>query len=246
MADISIIKIAVCDDLSEEREKICSLIHEYTENHQLTAAVDEFESGESFLSSDISSYSLVFFDIFMDGMNGMETAKLLFSKNSRVQIVFCSTSADFAAESYDVAALHYLVKPIEKDKFFQVLDRFFYMYRDMKTITVKAQRMDTTIYLSDILWVEAADHKCIIHTKMGDVETRMPFSQLSAQLLPYDFVQPIRYAVAALKEIAAIPTDSITLSDGSIIPISRGERMNIRQAFSDYKWRVMMRKAGGR
>lgn len=239
-------KIAVCDDLSEERDRITGLIREYTEKNRIDVIVDEFESGEKFLSSDTSAYSLVFFDIFMDGMNGMETAKILFARNSRVQIVFCSTSAEFAAESYDVSALHYLVKPIDREKFFRVLERFFHVYRSMKTITVKVQRVDTTFYLADILWVESADHKCIIHTKLGDVETRMAFSQLCAQLLPFDFVQPIRYAIVSLKEITAIPTDTVTLSDGAVVPVSRGERANMKQAFSDYKWRVMFGKAGDR
>lgn len=240
------IRIAVCDDQARERAKIRQLILEYTEKNQIPAAVDEFESGEKLLASDSSVYSLVFLDIFMDGMNGMEAAKILFSKNSRVQMVFCSTSAEFAAESYDVSALHYLVKPIDREKFFRVLDRFFHIYRSMQTLTVKVQRTDTTFYLADILWVEAADHKCIIHTKLGDAETRMAFSQLSSQLIPFDFVQPIRYAIVSLKEMTAIPTDTVTLSDGTVIPVSRGERMKMKQAFSDYKWRMMLRKAGDR
>lgn len=240
------IRIAVCDDLPAEREQISGLIREYTDKNRIKVSIDEFESGESFLSSDTSIYQLVFFDIFMDGMNGMEASKLLFARNSRVQIVFCSTSAEFAAESYDVAALHYLVKPIDEHRFMGVLERFFRTYRSMKTITVKVQRVDETFYLADILWVEVADHKCIIHTKLGDVETRMAFSQLREELLPFDFIQPIRYAVVSLKEIVKIPSDTITLSDGSVIPVSRGERMNVKQAFSDYKWRAMSGRIGER
>lgn len=239
------ITIAVCDDQPEERAKIISLIQEYTEKEQRIVNIHEFESGESFLSSDISAYHLIFLDIFMNGINGMETARRLFEQNSHVQIVFCSTSAEFAAESYDVEALHYLVKPLNRERFFHVLDRFFRMYRSMRTITVKVQRVDTTFYLTDILWVEAANHKCIIHTRQEDVETRMAFSQLCAQLLPFDFIQPIRYAVVSLREITAIPTDTITLSDGSVIPVSRGERLNVKQAFSDYKWRIMLGRTEG-
>lgn len=240
------IRVAVCDDLASERDRICGLIREYTNKNRMQVKIDEFESGESFLSSDTSVYSLVILDIFMDGINGMETAKILFEKNRRVQIVFCSTSSEFAAESYDVAALHYLVKPINEERFMGVLDRFFRLYRSMKTITVKVQRVDETFYLADILWVESSDHKCIIHTKSGNVETRMPFSQLRAELLPFDFVQPIRYAIVSLKEIAKVPTDTVTLSNGVVIPVSRVERMNMKQAFSDYKWRMMSGRVGER
>ena len=69
-----------------------------TDKNNLYVKIEEFSSGEAFLSSDTSVYSLVFMDIFMSGMNGMETAKKLISRNSRVQIVFGSTSTEFAAE----------------------------------------------------------------------------------------------------------------------------------------------------
>lgn len=71
------IKIAVCDDLAEDRENITQLLSEYTDKNNLYVKIEEFSSGEAFLSSDTSVYSLVFMDIFMSGMNGMETAKKL-------------------------------------------------------------------------------------------------------------------------------------------------------------------------
>ena len=95
------IKIAVCDDLAEDRENITRLLSEYTDKNNLYVKIEEFSSGEAFLSSDTSVYSLVFMDIFMSGMNGMETAKKLISRNSRVQIVFGSTSTEFAAEAFE-------------------------------------------------------------------------------------------------------------------------------------------------
>lgn len=240
------IRIAVCDDQASDRKVIVDLVQAYAQKNRMEVKIDEFESGDVFLSADTSVYNLVFFDIFMDGTNGMETAKILFSRNSRSQIVFCSTSAEFAAESYDVAALYYLVKPVNPTQFMEVMERFFGVYRSLRTITIKVQKEDITLYLADILWAEVADHKCVLHTKVGEFETRMPFSQLCSELLPFDFVQPIRYAVVSLKEIIKVPSDTVTLSDGSVIPVSRGARLTVKQAFSDYKWRVMSGRAGER
>lgn len=113
------IKVAVCDDLEEDRQVLVNLLSEYTDKNNLYVKIQEFTSGEAFLASDTSEYSLVFMDIFMDGINGMETAKALIVRNSRVQIVFESTSTEFAAEAFDIEALHYLVKPDEKRKAFR-------------------------------------------------------------------------------------------------------------------------------
>ena len=69
------IKIAVCDDVKTDREKIISLLSSYLDQNNLYAEIDEFESGEAFLQSDIVCYRLAFMDIFMGNLNGMETAK---------------------------------------------------------------------------------------------------------------------------------------------------------------------------
>ena len=110
------IRIAVCDDLKTERQKIILLLSSYLDQNNLYAEIDEFESGETFLRSDMTRYSLIFLDIFMGGLNGMETAKKIIQSNQKIQIVFASTSIDFAAEAFNIEALHYIVKPIRKEQ----------------------------------------------------------------------------------------------------------------------------------
>ena len=240
----STLKIAICDDLESERNVINLYLSEYLDKNSMVAQIDEFTNGESFLNSDTSTYDLVFMDIFMDGINGMETAKRLIENKQHTQIVFCSTSVEFAADSYDVSALHYLVKPLEKEKFFKVLDRFFSTYTNLKTITVKVGRMDEDIFIQDILYVESDNHKCIIHTKNGDINASISISKLAEMLTPYDFIKPVRYAVVALREIVNIPTDTVVLSNGRTFSIGRKERENVKKAFTQYKWKTMQRKLG--
>lgn len=59
-----------------------------------------------------------------------------------------------------------------------------------------------------------------------------------------DFVRPIRYALVSLAAVATIPSDVLTLTDGSTVPISRDQRAEIKQAFMDYKMRILLRKGG--
>lgn len=239
------LKIAVCDDNENDRKRILSYISEYLDINEITIKTDLFSSGEEFLASDINSYGLVFMDIFMNGLNGMEIAKKLIAKNSNIKIVFASTSSEFAAESYDVSALYYFVKPLVKEKIFQVLDRFFSIYTSLKTITIKVGRIEEEIYINDIIYVEASNHKSIIHTKHGDIEASVTISKIADMLLPYDFIKPVRYALIALREITNIPSDEVVLSDGSHIPVSRGERANVKKAFTDYKWKIIFEKTRG-
>ncbi|MDD3339998.1 MAG: response regulator [Lachnospiraceae bacterium] len=163
----NILRIAVCDDLAQDRKMMISLLSEYLDKNNICARIDDYESGEAFLSSDTASYLLVFLDIFMDGINGMETAKHLISQNDRVQVVFSSTSPDFAVEAFNISALHYLVKPLEREKLFAVLHKFFENYYHVRTVSVKVGRLEEDIYLNDIIWAEAKGKKTILYLKKG-------------------------------------------------------------------------------
>lgn len=237
-------KIAICDDDEKDRSAMLRLTSEYMDLHNYHVCIEEYTTGEHFLESDLTQYDLVIMDIFMGELNGIETAQELLRRNPRMQIVFCSTSNAYAAESYDVSALRYLLKPVGRDKLFETLDRFFRVYTSLRTLTYKQNRMDESIYLTDILWVEADGHRSIIHTKTGDIVTRTKFSQICDQLMNADFIKPIRYALVSLPVVASIPTDVVTLTDGTAIPISRDLRQDVKKAFSDYKMKMLLKKGG--
>lgn len=237
-------RIAICDDDAGDRSRMLALVREYLDRHEYSMETDEYSSGEAFLAGDLSRYDLVILDIFMDGINGIETARRLAAQHPELKIIFCSTSNAYAAESYDVAALRYLTKPVQREKLFDTLDRFLLTRKALRTLTFKRNRMDEQVYISDILWVETRDHKCIIHTTDEDIETRTTFSQLWEQLGGADFVKPIRYALVPLHAVAAIPTDVLTLRDGTIIPISRDQRARMRTAFTNYRMNQMLSRGG--
>lgn len=241
-----VIRIAVCDDLKEDRDILIKILSEYLDQNNLYAEVDEFVSGEVFLASDISRYRLVFLDIFMDKLNGMETAKKLIRENHKVQIVFASTSIDFAAEAFTIEALHYIVKPIKEKQVYGVLDKFFDSFYSMRTIEVKVGRMEESIYISDILYIEAKGKKTIIHMKNGTLEASQSLSEM-AQIVPQgDFCMPIRWALVSMREITSMPSSVLKLSDQTEIPISRGKREEIKNTFADFRWADMRRRMRGR
>lgn len=237
-------KIAICDDDENDRKTMLRLVSEYLDMHNYHIRIDEYQTGEAFLCANISEYDLVILDIFMDGLNGIDTAQKLLEENPDVQIIFCSTSNAYAAESYDVSALRYFIKPIMREKLFGTLDRFFHVHTTLRTLTYKQNRMDESVYVSDILWVEADGHRSILHTRKGDIVTRTAFSQICDQLKDADFVKPIRYALVSMSAVAGIPSDVFTLTDGTTVPISRDQRPAMKQAFTDFKMRRLLQKGG--
>ena len=239
-------RIALCDDSDLERDILRKMLEKYLDAHLLSAQIDEYTSGEALLKADVASYNLFVLDVIMDAINGIETAQRLHQLHPHCQIIFCSSSREYAAESYDVAALRYIIKPVSEEKLFLTLDRYFHAYAAMRTLVYKQNRMDEHIYLSDLLWIEAGDHKCILHTTQGDITTRSSFTGLWEQLDGMDFVRPIRYAIVSLAEVVAIPTDVLTLRDGSTIPIARAMREDMKKAYSHYKMQSLLKKGSNR
>ncbi len=244
MSELSKMRLAICDDDEKDRRIMLKLISEYLDINDYSIGIDEFSSGEEFLAADITKYDLVILDIFMGEFNGLETAKKLIEENQSIQIIFCSTSDAYAVESYDVAALRYFIKPISREKLFLTLDRFFQVHTSLRMLTFKCNRIDESVYISDILWVEADGHHSVIHTKNGDIASSTRFSKICELLADADFVKPIRYALVSLESVALIPTDVFTLTDGTVVPISRDQRAAMKKAFTDHKMRKLLKKGG--
>lgn len=112
-------KIAIVDDLKLDAEQLSHLILSYMKEHRIpTAAPEIFPNGETFLASfTVGSFDIVFLDIYMDGLSGMETAQKLRALDASCRIVFVTTSPDFAVDSYDVNAAFYLLKPVTMEHF---------------------------------------------------------------------------------------------------------------------------------
>lgn len=233
------IKIAVCDSGEADRAKISNIVADYLDRKDYNVRLLEFSSADELLSSDVSQLSLVIMEtLFPDGIDGIEAAKQLMLRNPRTRVVFCSATDKYAVESYDVSALHYFLKPLPHGRLEKVLDRFFMVHTMLRTLSYNRNRINESIYLTDILWIEADKHHSIIHTRKGDIETSTRFSHLCSQLDGTDFVKPIRYAMVPLGCVALIPTDVFTLIDGTTVRISRNLRAEMRQRFEEYKMRT--------
>ena len=117
--------IAICDDSSADRQYIADMVNKWAEQSGKAVFLTMFPSAENFLFRyrDKSDYDILLLDIEMGGMDGVSMAKELRRVDDAVQIIFITGYSDYISEGYDVAALHYLMKPVREEKLFSVLDR---------------------------------------------------------------------------------------------------------------------------
>lgn len=112
------IRIAIVDDEKVIREQIKKLI----EKKQAESIIDTYSSGEELLMNE-KCYDIVFLDIQMNGMNGIDTARALRQKTEDNVLIFITGVKEYVFDAFDVAAFHYLIKPIQESKFRIVYDR---------------------------------------------------------------------------------------------------------------------------
>lgn len=118
-------KIAICDDLATDRNYLSSLCEIWGRHNCYRIQISEFTSAENFLFhyAEKKDFDILLLDIEMGAMDGVTMARKLRQDNHTVQIIFITGYADYISDGYEVDALHYLMKPLQEEKFFTVLDR---------------------------------------------------------------------------------------------------------------------------
>ena len=165
----------------------------------------------------------------MKNINGIECARKIREHDKKISIVFLSVIDDYVFEGYEVNATRYLLKPLQEDKCFVLLDcleesvqkTHHYLYVNK-----------TKIDCADILYIESYGHYCSIHTdKVWEIKSSL--SELNSQL-PKDFLQTHRSYIVNLNHVESILKAGCLLSDETIVPISRNSVRKVNQAFMEY------------
>ena len=216
-------KIAVCDDNATDREYIINLTKKWATNAHHSVSLCPFHSAEDFLFhyTEESDFDMLLLDIEMGTMDGVSLAKKLRQENETLQIVFITGYSDYISEGYEVAALHYLMKPVNVDKLFSVLDRATEkLHKNEKVLNFEIAGEMIRIPLYQIRYIDVQHNYATIHAK-EDVTLKKTLSELSA-LLDDRFYRVGRSAIVNLTCISRVTKTEIHLSDGTTIPLPRG------------------------
>ncbi|HHY81403.1 MAG TPA: response regulator transcription factor [Clostridiales bacterium] len=228
--------IAICDDEKSEREYLAQLLQEWAALRKINAVFLNFDSAESFLFhySEDRSLDILMLDIQMKGMNGVELARSIRQENNMIHIVFITGYSDFMAEGYDVSALHYLLKPVKKDKLFEVLDKAAARLQTApRTILFPKAGGSVRIKADDIIFAEVLSHTTVLHLVNGKEEFRMRISDME-RLLGDGFFKCHRSYIVSMKYVRRVTRTAMVLEDGREIPLSRNLYDEANQAFISF------------
>ena len=224
-------KIAICDDCDVDRQYILNMVTLWGERSGYIVHIDRFSSAENFLFhyAEESDYDILLLDIEMGTMDGVTMAKKLRKENDTVQIVFITGYYDYILEGYEVAALHYLMKPVKEEKLCAVLDRAVQkLAKNEKVLNFEIGGEMIRVPIYQIRYADVFGNYVTIHAS-SDVTVKMTLSDLEKQL-DERFYRAGRSCIVNLSQISRVTKAAIKLSDGTTIPLPRGAYDGINRA----------------
>lgn len=224
-------KMAICDDSQIDRQYVMNMVQKWSSSNSHLVHIDSYSSAESFLFNyeQNKDYDILLLDIEMGAMDGVSMAKQLRKDNDTVQIIFITGYSDYIAEGYEVAALHYLMKPVKEDKLFTVLDRAIdKLTKNEKVLTIESGGEMLRIPIYQIRYVDVHGNYITIHST-NDSTFKMSLHELEKDL-DERFYRAGRSVIINITYINRVTRSEIKLKDGTTIALPRGAYEGINRA----------------
>lgn len=231
------LQIAICDDCEQDRTALSALLVNTPGCRRTTdLAVRHYESGEQLLfaaEDEETRFDLIFLDIYMAGINGMETARGLRRLGINAPLVFLTSSPNFAVESYDVEAAGYLLKPPSAEKVAHILEKIL-AAKPIPRLAVKSDGRRRQFAYDDILYLESADKVVLIHLTDGTQACcRDRLNALEEILRDRRFLRCHQSYLVNMDHVKSAGKEFL-MSDGSIVPIRIHGRREIADVYYSY------------
>lgn len=237
------LRIAVCDDDIADCDRIYNYVEDYLNKNDMVADIRKYNHPDSMLQEcGIFHADIYILDIVMPMLTGLEAAREVRWTQKDAQIIFATSETSYAIDAYDVSPINYILKPVDKNKLENSLDRAISNINpeDDKSITVKIKGGFATIRICNILYVDCNNHKVTFHLLSNDTITtptlRIGFAEYVEELLPTDMFfrchESIAVNIAAIDKLVKY---EIELRNKEIIPVSRNRYAEIASAYMDYR-----------
>lgn len=237
------LQIAVCDDEEKQLNQTVSLLECYLRSRPgLNGQIETFLSGSALLerAKNTGGFDLYMLDILMPDLNGIETGRRLRALGDGGEILFLTNSNDFAADSYDVRAFFYLLKPVEDMKLFEVLDGAVkkLIRRRSSAIVVTTADGPRRILLEHIRYVERVGRCVRYFCTDGTVDSqtiRVPFREITAPLLADRRFYPCGASfVLNFQHVTGVSGQAALLDSGQTVTLPRTAATDFKKAWGNY------------
>ena len=226
-------RIAICDDKMPLHDDLKKHLEEYALKRHLITVYDDYTKGADLVASPIE-YDIIFMDYQMEGLDGLETSRLIRKKNLKTTIIFLSSFPDIVFDTFEVNAYRFLTKPINMEKLSSAMDDYLAGLDDSNFILIKTDDDNKRININDIIYVEASDKYCYIRTTEENILYKNTLSEIE-KLVPEDkFFRSHRTYLVGFRHIVSHTSTDILFDNKERALISKLKLSSFKKAFVDY------------
>lgn len=228
-------KIAVCDDDAVFLQSTVSMIEKWSQQSGVPVQICCFDNGDDLLNKNmVERMDIVFLDIIMPLLNGMDTAKELRQSDKAVQIIFLTSSSEFALEAFEVKARGYLLKPISYEKLKEQLDDCSHNFHaEPNYLVLKTEFGYQKLYYRDIEYIEAQNKLVLFYMRNGKVLSTVNLLRSFESKLDSSegFFKCHRSYIVSIPNVDTFNMSEIITRSGHRIPIARGYGKAFQEAY---------------
>lgn len=230
---IEVIRIAVCEDEQILLEQLACDIKDILDKHSILYSLETYTNGNALLAR--GAFDILFLDIAMKPLNGLELAEKLRARGDESRLVFITAYQQYAIDAYDVQAYHYLLKPVDISKLEAVLMRLCSLLKGEyeHAVTIRQGTAVRRVPYEQILYLEVMNRKIYLH-KDGE---SLPFYGKLNEIeptLPDAFFRCHRSYIVNLDHVRHYKKDEIWLDNEEVVPLSRRRYQAFGLAFMYY------------
>ena len=232
-------RIVICEDSEIDREILKSALQLYFNEINEELEIIEYTSASTMVADVEEGYAeqgadLLFLDIYMEGLNGMQAAHKLRNLHRRIPIIFLTASPDFAVESYEVRAAGYLLKPFDESKLRELLSHVLKTDRKRR-IAVKVGRQFRYPYTDEITYIESRGHVVKVHLKDGtEISAVEKLNDIEKRVNEKRFLRCNQSYLVNMDFISDVQESSFVMQDGTLIPVRVRGKKDVLDVYNDY------------
>lgn len=236
MIIIKKLSIAIIDDEKSVRELYFEYTNEWFEKNNLSGEVNLFESAESFLFEyeDKSDYDIILLDYEMKNMNGADLAKNIRQNDKNVQILFISGYSEYIGIGYEVDAINYLIKPIDKNRLFELFEKVIERMKKFdKYVVFKTDEGNRKLMFNNIYYILSDKNYLNIYYNSEIFKVRMTMKEVE-EILDKRFHKLDRSTIINIEKIDSLSRTELIMNNGINLAIGRGKFEDINRKFIEY------------
>lgn len=227
------IRVAIVEDEDIAARQLEQCLQQYESGHDIRFSSCRFRDALEFLEQYQPLYDLIFMDIGMPGLDGMEAAVRLRAMDSVTPLIFVTSMVQYAVKGYEVEALDFIVKPVRYSSFEMKMRRILQAV-DLKKGREVLLNVGGTVRVltsSSIYYVEVMDHDLTYHTSQGDVTVRGKLSAVEQQLPKEVFFRCSTSYLINLQHVRQLTGDTVLVGDREL-RVSRGKKKELMAALA--------------